>query len=454
MSKNELTPEHLRALKDFREQVHGLFEREGDALFEMLDAVVQTPHPSSLAELSLAEACTRSWSSVYQALNRGSIKEAELQALCLQQIPTGREHYHFALDVMAIRRMRSPTLKDRVYCHGAQREVGGKGIIIGLPYSIVAFIDKRGTSWAPSIHTRRVKPQESAVDVALSQTKWLAQRLPADATGEVALDGGYGNLKFFQGLGGVKVFATARIRNDRVFYQIPSPTNAEEEKPKPGRPTKYGAAFHCNHPASWPAPDQILEFQDPSYGDVRLELWSALRLRVKDQCLDLAVVRSQIHLKKDTPPAAHWYAVHNGTTQKTTLERVFECITHRWPIEPANRFRKHRLHADLPKVRSPLASDLWLQLLQIIEWQLYLWLPAAHDVHLPWQPPLPLSQLTPGRVIRSLSQHLPQVGTPVRSLLPRGKPPGWKTGRPRTPPKTYPLVPKKPKKTPRLSKNE
>ena len=452
--KNKPTPEHHRGLKAFRQQVYGIFEKQGDALFELLDAVVQTAHPSSFAELSLAGACTRRWSSVYQALNRGSIKEGELRELCMQQLPPGRKRYHFAVDVMAVRRMRSPTLKERVYCHGAKREVGGKGIIIGLPYSIVAFVDKRGTSWAPSIHTRRVKPQESAVEVALSQTKWLVQRLPADATGEAALDGGYGNLKFFQGLSGVKVFVTARIRNDRVFYQLPPSTDGEEKKPKPGRPSKYGAAFHCNDPTTWPVPEQILEFQDPCYGDVRLELWSALRLRIKDHCLDLAVVRSQIHLEKDKPPAAHWYAVHNGTTQKTTLERVFECITHRWPIEPANRFRKHRLHAELPKVRTPQASDLWLQLLQIIEWQLFLWHPVTHDARLPWQPPLPPSQLTPGRVIRSLSQHLPQVGTPVSSVLPRGKPPGWHTGRPRTPPKTYRLVPKNPKQTPKTSKNE
>ena len=132
MNKNELTPEHYRALKAFRQQVYGLFEKQGDALFELLDAVVQTPHAGSLAELSLAGACTRTWSSVYQALSRGCIKEAELRELCLQQLPPGRKCYHFAVDVMAVRRMRSATLKERVYCHGARREVGGKGII-GLP---------------------------------------------------------------------------------------------------------------------------------------------------------------------------------------------------------------------------------------------------------------------------------------------------------------------------------
>jgi hypothetical protein len=99
-------------------------------------------------------------------------------------------------------------------------------------------------------------------------------------------------------------------------------------------------------------------------------------------------------LETDQPPAPHWYGVHNGTTEETTLARVFECITHGWPIEPANRFRKDRLHAELPKVRQAEARDLWLSLLQVIEWELYLWRLAASDSHLPWQKPLAPDQLT------------------------------------------------------------
>lgn len=166
------------------------------------------------------------------------------------------------------------------------------------------------------------------------------------------------------------------------------------------------------------------------------------------------MVRSQIHLERDKPPAPHWYGVHNGTSEPTSLERAFECITHRWPIEPANRFRKDRLYAELPKVRQAGASDLWMCVLQIVEWELFIWRKAATDVHLPWQKPLSPDQLTPGRVIRSLSQHLPQLATPVNPLLPRGKAPGWPLGRPRTPPLTYRLVPKNPKKTLKTPKNE
>jgi hypothetical protein len=354
---------------------------------------------------------------------------------------------------MAVRRMHSPTLQERVFCHGAQREVGGKGIIIGLPYSILAYVEQRSTSWAPALHTQRVKADESAVEVALRQASWVAEQLPAETTAEIALDGGYGNLKFFAGLRGVRTFATARMRNDRVLCQLPQPPSQSNQK-KRGRRRKYGPEFRFADSTSWPQPDEVLEFEDPKWGRVRLELWSALRFRVNKENVDISVVRSQIRLEKDQPPVPHWYGVHNGTTEKTTLARVFECLTHRWPIEPANRFRKERLYAELPKVRQAAASDLWQQLLQVVEWELYLWRPAASDAHLPWQKPLAPEQLTPGRVIRSLTGNLAQVGTPVSAVLRRGKSPGWQPGRSRTAPPTWRLESKKQKKARAMSKNE
>jgi len=453
VTKNKKTQEHINSLTDFRQQVCALFENQHDALFEIMDAVIQTSAARSYAELSLAPAFSRKWPSLYSALADGSIDVFGLHSLCLSQVPQTQEWLHFAIDVMAVRRMNSPTLKDRVFCHGAKREVSGTGIIIGLPYSILAYIDRRGASWAPSVHTQRVEPSQSAVEVAVAQARWLAEQL-ANTNFTIAFDGSYGNLKFFRLILGVRAFVTARMRNDRLLYLIPE-APPEGEK-KPGRPPKYGPEFRFADPATWPTPDEVLEFEDAKHGRVRLEMWLDLRFRTKkDEIVDIpAVVRSQIHLERDKPPAPHWYGVHNGTTEETALARVYESITHRWPIEPANRFRKERLYAELPKVRRAEASDLWLNLLQVIEWELYLWRPAASDAYLPWQKPLAPEQLTPGRVIRSLSENLERVGTPVSPVLPRGKSPGWPSGRVRTAPPTYKLESKKRKKALDMSKNE
>jgi hypothetical protein len=79
------------------------------------------------------------------------------------------------------------------------------------------------------------------VAVAVTQASWLAERLPAQTTAELALDGGYGNLKFFGGMRGVKTFATARMRNDRVLYQLPqAPPKRPKEEARPPTEIRSG----------------------------------------------------------------------------------------------------------------------------------------------------------------------------------------------------------------------
>lgn len=107
-----------------------MLEKQADVLFELTDAVIQTPYPPSFTKLALA-AVTRGWRSLSDALAQGRLDEAAWRKLCLAHLPAGRTRYHCALDVMAVRCMHSPTLQERVYCHGAQREVGGQGLIVG-----------------------------------------------------------------------------------------------------------------------------------------------------------------------------------------------------------------------------------------------------------------------------------------------------------------------------------
>jgi hypothetical protein len=63
-------------------------------------------------------------------------------------------------------------------------------------------------------------------------------------------------------------------------------------------------------------------------------------------------------------------------------------------------------------------------------WQLWLARDCVRDAPLPWQKPLP--QLTLGRVADSIAPLLARLGTPTQPPKPRGKSPGWQTGRQRT----------------------
>jgi hypothetical protein len=203
-------------LRAFRQHAHQLFQHRRDAFFELLDAVIQTPSARSFAELSLAPAFRRQWHSLYKALDEVRYDQSELDSLCLAEIPTS-EVAHFAIDVLSLRRMHSETLHERLYCHGAKREVGGRGIIIGLPYSITAWASERGSSFTPSVNIRRLKPDEKAVAVAVDQVLWLGFYTPSLLDWRCALDGAYGTREFFAPLQEKAVQVVARTRKDRVL---------------------------------------------------------------------------------------------------------------------------------------------------------------------------------------------------------------------------------------------
>ena len=76
-------------------------------------------------------------------------------------------------DVTNIRRAESETLKDRKVCHGAKREAFGNGVVLGLPYSLLAFTKNASSSWAMTVNSERVKPEEKAVSVAVKTNRMV-----------------------------------------------------------------------------------------------------------------------------------------------------------------------------------------------------------------------------------------------------------------------------------------
>ena len=447
---NPIPRANFTPLKRFRQQIYQSLDHRKDAFFEMLDAVIQTSTARSFAELSLAPACQRQWPSLYKALEEVSYEQQALDELCLERVPTDQVA-HFAIDVTSVRRMCSPTLKERRYCHGAAREVAGRGVIIGLPYSIVAWESQRGSSFSPPVNIERVKPDQKAVAVAVDQVLWLGFYTPSQLEWRAALDGAYGNREFFAPLEEKAVQVVARTRCDAVLARLAGP----DQYCGRGRHPIFGPDFRCKDEQTWGAPDEELSFDDPKHGRVQLQLWRGLGLRKKGGLIPVEMIRSRIQTEREKSPEAHWYLAHNGKSEQVvTARQWYETIVHRWGIEPANRFRKERLYAELPKVRQAESSDHWLMAMQLIEWQLYLARGQVSQKVLPWQKPQANDQLTPNRVIQSLPDHLSQVGTPVRPVQPRGKAPGWPAGRKRSAPEKYKLTAKSRKKAIQVSKNE
>ena len=395
----------------------------------LIEAVKQTSHLNSFVELSLAPAFRHQWHSVY-GISDAEIDTKRLNLLCLAQVPE-RKKVFYALDVMNVRRAESETLKERVVCHGAKREAFGNGVVLGLPYSILAFTENASSSWAMTVNNQRIKPDEKAVSVAVNQIQWLFEN-KSEAQTSVGLDGGYGNVGFFLGMKGKKAFAVARMRNDRTMYRQP-----KKEVGKLGRTPKYGEKFKFNEEESVGEAEEVLEFWDEKHGQVRIEKWSELRFRVAKEVVEIQVMRSQIHLEREKPPKPRWYGIHNEADEKTELKRCYLTVKHRWTIEPSNRFRKERLYAESPKLREAGGSDNWMKVSQILEWEIYLWREMAKDEKMPWQKELAEEKLTSGRVLKSLALNLSEVGEFSPEVLPRGKSKGWEKGRARRRPEKY-----------------
>lgn len=444
-AKKDLNEEHFTRLVNFRQQVSECFLKRRAALCSLLDAVKQREHLNSFVELSLAPCFQHRWESVYAAIEDSEIDHQNLNLLCLKQVPA-KEKLYFALDVMNVRRPQSETLKERMICHGAKREAFGNGVVYGLPYSLLAYCENASSSWAMTVNSSRVKPEQKAVMVAVEQIEWLCSNLGEEKEVSVGLDGSYGNIGFFTQMRGQKGFAVARMRNDRTLYRRP-----EEPNGKRGRDPKYGEKFKFNEPQTWGEAEEVLEFEDEKHGQVRIEKWGELRFQQAGEVVEIEVIRSQIRLEREKKkrPSAKWYGIHNGSGVKTGLQRCYLTAKHRWTIEPANRFKKDRLYANLPMFRAAESSDKWLRISQVLEWEIYLWKELAKDEKMPWQKELSGEKLTPGRVLRSLASNLSEVAESPKEVLPRGKSSGWEKGRVRSRPPKYKVAikgKKKPKK--------
>ena len=70
---------NLNTVKEFRHAVYGCFQREGDALFNTVDARLTEDRAHSFPELSLSPHVERQWPSLYEAFEDGRIDEQRLK---------------------------------------------------------------------------------------------------------------------------------------------------------------------------------------------------------------------------------------------------------------------------------------------------------------------------------------------------------------------------------------
>jgi hypothetical protein len=232
-----------------------------------------------------------------------------------------------------------------------------------------------------------------------------------------------------------------RLRKDRVLYRTPEPVL----KRKRGRPRIHGQRMAFKEPETWGAPDEVHRFEHPRLGRVQLQRWNQLHGK-HDADVPFDVIRASIHLERNKAPAPIWLAWQAPAVMPHEIaldtRTIWQAYLQRWPVEPSIRFRKQHLGWTTPQFQDKETGDRWSWLVALALWLFYLARPIVQDNPLPWQKPQ--QQLTPQRVQQALPLIFLQFGTPARAPKVRGKPPGWRKGRPRTAKTRFKVVKKQP----------
>jgi hypothetical protein len=435
------TQQDINKIIEFRQAVHeNGFGKQRDTLIETVDAICLTGGSTSFPMLSLSTSFRRKWHSLYKGVERGILNKKWLSQHLTHQVPQEGVQF-YSLDGSAWPRPRARTMDDRQYVYHPTAAVNGGSVCIGYPYSLLDWVPEAHQSWSLSVSIERIPSQMTAVEMGVDQVKALSEHRAGmhNALDIVAADAKYGNAEFLRPIQGQHCGIVVRMRKDRVLHFA----LAQPEKRKRGRPKVHGERFAFKEPETWGIPDEIIEFEDPKMGLVKLERWNALHGK-SDTNVPFDVIRASIHLEKDKPPKPIWLAwqapvfIPGNLTVDAKL--IWQAYRHRWPVEPGIRFRKQRLGWTTPQFHHKETSDRWSWLVGLAVWLLYLSRPIVEDHPLPWQKPQ--THLTPQRVQQSLPLFFAQFGTPARLPKPRGKSPGWKIGRPRAPKQRFKVVKK------------
>jgi len=429
-TKNTSTTEQLNKIIEFRQRIYREILIKGrDAQFELIDALLNRGKIDCFAELSQTPVFRRKWNSAYKAIEDGEISTYWQERCFTKQVPqTGIQIY--PLDTTVWPHPQARTLTGQVYASSPTKAIKKHSIVQGHQYSMLTWTPEVRQSWSLTISNQRLKPEQNAIEMGLSQIKALCQarKNPLKRGLDVIVaDGHYGNHHFFGPLQELPCAGLARLRRDRVLYG-PPPTYCGR-----GRPPVHGQCFAFKEPDTWPEPDELVELEHPRWGHVRLRRWNNLHAK-QDATISFAVILAEVHLERDKPPKPLWLGYVPGHTDHS-VEMVWTWFDYRWPIEPSIRFRKQSLYWTLPQFQDSDRCDRWTHLVDLAYWQLFLARPLVQDQPLPWQKPQ--TNLTPYRVKQGFGSTFSQFGTPAQPPQTRGKSPGWPTGRPRTKPQRY-----------------
>jgi hypothetical protein len=166
MQAQKSTTQQFNKIIEFRQTIYQYsFSQEADTQLELLDALTSSGPIRAFPELSFSQFFRRQWESVYTAVERGQQEREWLTGYLSQQLqPSCDEVVLMALDLSAWARPDAPTLSERQYIHSSTQDVTGQDVVVGQPYSLLAWVAQPGQSWTLPVRVQRVSRDQTEVE--------------------------------------------------------------------------------------------------------------------------------------------------------------------------------------------------------------------------------------------------------------------------------------------------
>ena len=341
-------------LRSFRDEAFGCLGRRGDALFELVDALLTAESMPSLPHLSLLPIHRRGWGSAYAALAVGEVDADRLAEVVAAQAPEVTSPV-FAVDASTWARCDAECSPGRGFYYSPTRHSAGQPIVAGWCYSWIAQLGFDRDSWTAPLDARRVPAGEDVGRVTAAQIRALTGRLRVTETAPMfVFDAGYDPIALTVDLADLPLAVLVRIRSDRVFYAAPTSVPG-----RLGRPPRHGARFLCADPTSWPAPEQALQVDDEQYGQVSVQSWPGLHPKLAGRgrwsgcpeppIVPGTVIRVQVeHLPRPTARAVKTLWLWWAGSGRPDLDRCWRAYIRRFDLEHTFRFCKQALSWTTP----------------------------------------------------------------------------------------------------------
>ncbi len=436
---------HFNTLGPFRQQMYDCFERSRDALFNVCDALVSEPQARSLPELSLSAFFERRWPSVYEALQDGRINTDRLRKVFVQALIESRpadEPVWLGLDSSGMERLEADRSRDRGMIYVPNMPHATKPVSVGWQFSTLMLLPEQPSSWVGVLEQRRIRTEQSAIGVGIDQLRAVLPLIKRPVI--VLADRWYAVGRFVCACRELNCSALIRLKRNRKLYRAAPPRKPKQR----GAPCKHGALFQGTRPETQGPADAEWEGSDEQGKRVVVSCWKHLHFREAPQ-VEVCVIRVQREAARETKrdPKISWF-IWTGD-QNVPLEQVRPWYRKRFSHEHGYRFLKQDLLWTQAHLRTPEQVERWSWIVACACNLLLLSKQLGLAVLRPWESTQ--RPVTPRQVRRVMPSILQQLGTPALPPKARGKSPGWRKGRQRTPAPRFQVV-KKPKPVPKTSR--